>query len=499
MLKDPFPSPERQSSGSHRIGGAYFAQLKVKSPKAKILVLVGLLVLLLLASFLLKGYSQSEVAKTVTEEVPSVQIGSDKPRRFSGIPALDPTIAERISDLGPEARRRWPSKAIGYLLYESAYTPAVSAYGRDLIPMVPGSAEQIRKDSRPWRFKYFVFRGRLESVEEQNYETVYGKYDDGGGEIGQIRRGRVLVAGGDSSAPPLRITFVTTRPMMWRDRNEVNPSVRPIEDGWVRVRGIFVKNYLDETAEGGATPTMLVVATQIDRDYERLPVNTLADVPFDQILDDPSIASTREGQDILAKNYPRALYRLVKYAESRAGEEGAELREKEGLKALAIDDPKTYEEVIGHPAQFRGEYFGGYGIIAETGYRFDASSIEPNDAGVEECFDGWIMTDKNKLVQFVAPWPLMKRDWPKMTRIRWAGYFYKAKGYPAANRTRRLAPFVVLTELEQVYPSPPDYTSQFIFAGAFLAGLLLLVWIIIRNDAGSEDFRRTRKRKIADA
>ena len=67
-------------------------------------------------------------------------------------------------------------------------------------------------------------------------------------------------------------------------------------------------------------------------------------------------------------------------------------------------------------------------------------------------------------------------------------------------RTRRLAPFVVLTELEEVLPPPPDYKSQFIFAGAFFFGLLLLVWIIIRDDSTKQEFQRRRKgRKIGEA
>jgi len=498
MLKDPFPRPERQSTGEHRIGGAYFAQLKVKDPRARIFVMGGLLVLLLLASFLLNRVSDTEPANTVVDEVPSIQIGTDKPQRFSGVPALNATLAERISDEGPDAQARWPAAAAAYLLYEVAHTPAVRAYGRNLLPLVPGSAAEIRNDSRPWRFKYVVFRGKLEKVEEQNFEATYGKFEDG--EIGQIQRARVLVDGGNAMDPPLRVTFLTMGPMVWRDRNEINPTMRPITDGWVRVRGIFVKNYVDADGPGGPYKSMLVMATQVDRDFERVEVNSLTEIPFQIIHDDPSIGDTREGQEVLAKNYPKTMYRLLKYAEARAGDYGKELRESEALVPQKIDEGKMYEQVIGQPARFRAQYFGGMGIIAQRGYRFDPSSIEPNDANVEECFDGWIATDHNRLIQFVAPGPLMNRDWPRNTRVRWAGYFYKAKGYPAHNQTRRLAPFVVLTKLEEVKLPPPDYQTQFIFAGAFFVGLVLLVWIIIRNDRASDDYRRGRRgRKIARA
>jgi len=449
-----------------------------------------------MAGILLKGYSQSESAKSVVE-VPSVEMESvDGPRRpISGVPALDPSIAERITDRGPDAQARWPFEAASYLLYESLVTPSVWSYGRNLLPLVPGSAAQLRTDPAAWRFKYVVFRGKLEWVEEIDYEKVYGKYEGGG--IRTVHRGSVLVAGGKKSDPPLRVSFITTRPMTWHDANQITPPILEIKDGWVRMRGIFLKQYVAPRSGG---PALLVVTTQNERDYEWLPVTTLGEIPFQIISDDPSIATSMAGQNILAKNYPRPLYRLLKYAESRAGEQGAELRAQEELKPRAIDGKGIYEEVIGKPALYRTQYFGGLGIIAMDGLHRGPYDVETNDAGVTACFDGWIMTDKRKLVQFLAPYPLMQRDWTRMTRIRWAGYFYKSKGYPAGNRTRRLAPFVVLTELEEIVPPPPDYKSQFIFAGSFLLGLLLLVWIIIRDDSTKQEFQRRRKgRKIGEA
>jgi len=501
MLKDPFPQPQRPDSASNKIGGAYFASLKVKDPKSRIFVMVGLLLVLIVGNFAIKARTQTDQPEEITE-VPSVLIGADAPRLVSGGPALDPALAERIADRGPDAQARWPFDAASYLLYESQVTPAVWSYGRNLLPLVPGSAAQIRKDPRAWRFKYVVFRGRIEWMEEIDYEKVYGKYE--GGEIRIVQRGRVLVAGGEKSDPPLRVSFITGRTMTWHDRDKINPPLLEIKGGWVRMRGIFVKNYLapnDPADPGkGSAPSLLVVATQTERDFEHLPVDSLGDIPFQIINDDPSIAETISGQNILAKNYPGPLYRLLKYSESRAGDEGAALREKERLEARAIDSKGTYEEVLGQPARFRTKYFGGLGIIAKDGLHRGPYDIEPNDAGVEGCFDGWIMTDETKLVQFLAPYPLMDRDWKRGTRIRWAGYFYKAKGYPAANRTRRLAPLIVLTELVEILPPKPDYKGQFMFAGLFLLGLLVMVWFIVREDGTKEEFRRRRSgRKIAEA
>ncbi|MHC4937809.1 MAG: hypothetical protein ACYTHK_02425 [Planctomycetota bacterium] len=497
MLKDPFPNPRRKkSSGSEKIGGEYFASLKVRDPKMRILVLVGLLILLVLASVMLKSWAASPEANKIADE-PSVQTGTDITPRFRGVPALDEQIAERISDQGPDARSRWPLDAATYLLYESQVSPAVRAYARHLIPLNAGSGEQIRADSRPWRFKYVFFRGKLESVREENYEETYGKHPEG--EIGQVKRGLVLVDGGGKLDPPLRVTFITDALMEHRDPNELEPKVKAIEDGWVRIRGILVKNFIDETADGEEAPSLLVVATEVKRDYEIVPVRSMKDIDFDIIEDNPAIADTPEGQEILAKNYPQPMFRLVKYAEPRAGAQGAELRKQEGLTPQNIDEKIKYETVIGAPQEFRGEYFGGFGIIAVEGFRFGPSDIPPNDAGVEECFEGWILTDKEKLVRFMAPAPLMDRRWEKRTRIRWGGYFYKSLGYPARDRTRRLAPFVVLTDLEEIKPEPRDVNKELMVAGAFLLGLALLVWIIVRDDKTKKDFRSYRRKQKVEA
>ncbi|MHC4451872.1 MAG: hypothetical protein ACYS0E_17330 [Planctomycetota bacterium] len=497
MFKDPFPNPRRQkSSGSQKIGGEYFAGLKVRDPKMRIVVLLGLFALLVLASLLLKGWASSPEANKIADE-PSVQTGSDITPRFRGVPALDETIAERITDGGPEARSRWPADAATYLLYESQVSPAVRAYARHLFPLNPGSAEQIRADSRPWRFKYVFLRGKLESVREENYEETYAKHPEG--EIGQVKRGLLIVEDGDTMNPPLRVTFITDALMEYRDPNEMEPSVKAIEDGWVRLRGIFVKNFTDKLPDGTAVPSMLVVATQVERDFEIRPVKSMKDIGFEIIQDNPAIADTPAGQEILAKNFPQPMFRLVKYAEARAGDEGAELRKQEGLKPQNIDEKIRYETVIGAPREFRGEYFGGYGIIAVEGFRFGPSDTPSNDAGVDECFEGWILTDKEKLVRFMAPAQLMGRAWPKRTRIRWGGYFYKSLGYPARDRTRRLAPFVVLTELEEIVPEERDVRKELLVAGGFLLGLIILVWIIVREDKTKRDFRSYRRKQRVDA
>lgn len=496
MFKDPFPQPRRpkkSNASSEKIGGEYYATLSAsvnqRSPRGRLYALAGMFVLLVIALSMLKGWSTTAEAEKKTEE-PSIEIGTDLKTRIRGVPALDQTIAERIVDLGPEARARWPHEAASYLLYETQYTPAVRGYARNLLPITSGSAEQIALDSRQWRFKYVSFRGKLESVREENYDDTYGPSEVG--KIGQVKRGRVLIPGD----PPVHVTFVTDSLMDFQDRNQIRPEIVAIEDGWVRVRGVFVKNFRDRDPGGTETSTLLIVATQVARDFERVEVNSLEDIDFDTIVDDPSLGNTADGRDILHMNFPRPMFRLLKYAEARAGAYGRALREKENLKPAEIDTPGMYEDVIGNPGKYRGKYFGGLGVIAQMGFTYGATDTRANDAGVEGYAEGYLGTDRERAIRVLIPEPLTGRTWKRNTRIRWAGYFYKSLGYPARNGTRRLAPFLILTELVEILPPKRNVKGEIYVALGALGGLGLLVWFILRDDKTSKEFRRRRPRKI---
>jgi len=473
--------------------------LAVRDPKVKIAMLVVLLVLVLGGMVTLNRYAQTPEAKGPHADiVPAVGVTREV---ITGVPALDMTIAEDITDYGAEARRRWPAEAIHYLLLETANTPAVYSYAKNLLPLTPGSAAEIGKDSRPWRFKYVRFRGELEYLREEDYESVYGPPVP---PSGLVWRGRVRVADGP---PALRVVFLTTTGPGWFDTNDQAPvpELKLIEDGWVRGRGILVENYID-TSGGDDVPALLVVATQIERDFAEVAAESIERLPdaaregrepFDIIRDDPAIASSEEGgRAILAKEYPQALYRFVKYAEARAGDAGAEKRAEEKLVPESLATRQVWEELVGKPAKFRGRYFGGLGALADTPLRYVAETITPNDAGVEECLNGWLITDQQKLMQFIAPASL-DRDWQTRTRIRWEGYFYKTKLYPARDGQDRLAPVFVLTVLEEVKPVKPRTTIHVALAGALVGGLLLLAYLVLREDKTKQNYRRLRQRHVA--
>jgi hypothetical protein len=238
----------------------------------------------------------------------------------------------------------------------------------------------------------------------------------------------------------------------------------------VRGRGIFVKKYNDVGPDGEFLPTLLVAATKLQRDFDPVEVTSLEQIPFGIIDDDPSVLSTtRRGMNVMFKTYPRPLFRLVKYVEARAGEEGKALREKEALEQLSIDEPKDYEEVIAQPARFRVKYFAGLGA-------------------------GWVVTDRDRLFKFAAP-ASVGRDLEMKTRVRFEGYFYKTQGYYARDGSWRMVPFFVLTVLEEVKPTPRDPTFQIGIAIGFILGICLLIFIIVREDKTKESYRRQHRRR----
>jgi hypothetical protein len=472
--------------GTDRRGGRplHIPGMTVADPKKRIIVLVGLFVMLLAIAGMLKGYaSRPEAQELQSEAPPSKQIPGDE--RFSGIPTLDRRYVDEIRDGTPEEQGEWDEKAIAYLLAEARSTPAVLAYRRRLLPITAESGAEARKDPKPWRLQFVRFRGKLEYMEEGDYADLSRGGDD---TIGRVHVGRILVADGE---PPVRVKFVTpTLPLV--------PDEPDGDDlGWMRGRGIFVKNYLDVGPDGEEVPAMLVIATRIGRDYETRPVTSLEEIPFDQIKDDPSLLADEETKRTFMEWYPQPLFRLLAWATPRAAAKGAELRAREKLAPTAFEKKAAWEDLFAHPEKHRGEYVGGLGAMAmEPLFKAEIEDDKVNDAGVESYLTGWLVTDNEHLVQFVAP-PSLHVGLKRRDRIRFEGFFYKIQGYYARDGTQRMAPFLVLTVLEEVPVTPPDTRLELFIAAGFVIGIAVLVFIIVREDKTKQDYRRTRRRQKA--
>ena len=461
--------------------------MAVRDPKARIYLMVILLLGVIVGMFSLGNFAKNPKNRT-TPNTPALEV-KEADDGVVGVPVLDRSVLDKIEDESDESRAWWQNDVMTHLILEARGTPAVQDFNYNLVPLNEKNLPLIAKDSKGWRGRYVRFRGELEFLREEPYEELYGASEV---EIGIVHRGRLRVNGGE-----MRVSFVTPLGPIWSDPNTLRPipKIRSIVDGWVRGRGIFVKNFIDEIGDE-AVPSVLIVATKIERDYATVPVESFADIPFDEI-DDEVDAGTPDGRAVLAKEFPRALYRLVKFAESRAGDEGKAQREADGVKVLPFPEGKAFEELVGQPKKHRGNYYRGLGVIALQGIHYDAGTIQPNDAGVTEAVNGWINTDRHKLVQFIAPAPLAYRPWKARTRVRFGGYFYKTKLYRARMGKDHQAPLFVLTELEEVVPAPPDYTGSFIVAGLFILGFAVLILVVLREDKTKESYRAMRRKRRA--
>lgn len=325
-------------------------------------------------------------------------------------PPLDAAKAAAVHDDTEDAQREWPSAAVAYLLGEIEKRPDVAAYTQDLVPLTARTGEP------PARFAFVSFQGRLEELKERNEF-----------------RGRVTLADGSASR---EVVFATsTLPLEVGEGPDA--QARRIEDGLVRVRGIFVKRYRPDENP----PAFLVVATQVERAYETRPVRSLADVGLDLVRDDQEFIDEGGKRDPPSRFYPLTLMRLVKLAEA-------------GTPADVIPEEFVggFEPLIEAPAKVRGCLVTGTGTVALEPLRYDPSHCPPNDAGLESYVTGWLLADSKQLLQFAAPDRLKDVGKSRGDRVRFTGFFYKARAYTARDGTTRIAPLFVFTDLNPVKP-----------------------------------------------
>jgi hypothetical protein len=336
-----------------------------------------------------------------------VAVGAARADEPTGPPALDARRAVDVRDDTPEAQREWPSDAVAYLLREIEERPELSAYVKDLVSLTAGTSEP------PARFAFVWFQGRLAELTE-----------------GEEFRGRVSLVDGARSREAV---FVTRTPPL-EDGEQRGADAKPIENGLVRVRGIFVKRYC--AGLEAETPALLVVATAVERAYETRPVRSLADVGFDAVKDDQEFLDGGGEGEPPSRMYPLTLMRLVKLAEAEVPE-GAVPEELAG----------GMEPLVSAPAKARGRLVKGAGVVVIEPLRYGLHECPPNDAGLESYVTGWILTDGKQLLQFAAPDRLKDVGKARGDRVRFTGYFYKAKAYAARNGTTRIAPVFVFTDL----------------------------------------------------
>ena len=229
-----------------------------------------------------------------------------------GGPNIDMAQAALLKDTSADEQRTIRPEPLGYIVAEAKINPRVWSYRDSLPALSPEVAAQIYKQPEDWRFVFFRFRGEIAvPIEKQDFEQVWRS------EAASVRNvwyGHLKLEGSDDA----RLTFLMPTEPTWADPNAMvqNPPGQPLRDGWVRGRGIFVQRYLSGS-NGGEIPTLFFIVTHLERDYETRPVRTLEDCELDKVVDAPGL-----GRQMLMRIFPRHLYRLVRYANDRAGSAG---------------------------------------------------------------------------------------------------------------------------------------------------------------------------------
>ena len=457
--------------------------------KRHLVILIVLLVGLTIAAVALTWKAQDnprEPPMATGDPAPAIE---DPHRATFGIPTGGPNIdmaqAALLEDTTADQQRTIRPEPLGYIVAEAKINPRVWSYRENLPVLGPELAAQIHKAPDDWRFVFFRFRGEIDvSIEEQDFGQVWRSEAPS---VRNVWYGRLKLEGSDDA----RVTFLMPTEPTWADPNDPqpNPPSQPLRDGWMRGRGLFLQRYLSGS-NGGEVPTLFFIVTDLKRDYETRPVRTLADCELERVVDGQGL-----GRLLQTRIFTRYLYRLVRYANDRAGLAGAALREREAPEHLSIDDSKLYDDLNVHSDDYRAKYFAGYGSVASEYYREQA---HPNDAGIKEIGGTWIYTDGDRLIWARVP-PAIRQDevWPVRTRIYYEGYFYKWRGYPTKVRTWRRAPELVLTRLAKVRPPEGNPVGELVFACAFAAGIALIVWFIVRDDKTKRDYRKRHRLSAA--
>lgn len=458
--------------------------------KRQLVILVVLLLGLTFAAVLLSFKAQEKQVREppMATGDPAPPMVEDPQKQTFGIPTGGPNIdmaqAALLKDATADEQRTIRPEPLGYIVAEAKINPRVWSY-RDNLPVLDAEvAAQIYKAPADWRFVFFRFRGEIDvSIEEQDFGQVWRSEAPS---VRNVWYGRLKLDGSDAA----RVTFLMPTEPTWADPNDPqpNPPSQPLRDGWMRGRGLFLQRYLSGS-NGGEVPTLFFIVTDLKRDYETRPVRTLEDCELEKVVDGQGL-----GRLLQMRIFTRYLYRLVRYANDRAGPAGAALREREALERLSIDDSKLYNDLNAHSDDYRAKYFAGYGSVASEYYREQA---HPNDAGIEEIGTTWIYTDGDRLIWARVP-PAIRQDevWPPRTRIYYEGYFYKWRGYPTKAGTWRRAPELVLTRLAKVRPPEGNPVGELVFACAFVAGIALIVWFIVRDDKTKRDYRKRHRSSV---
>ena len=326
----------------------------------------------------------------------------------------------------------------------------------------------IAADPNTWRGKPIRVRGTIERLIERTRP--------GGGEY---LEGRIRL---EDDSPAF---FVLTS--LPKDRLGDTLGV----DGFVRLHGLFLKNYREESDRGWEEGPLVVGRNAvvsypgIDEDV------SLTDSIF-KLVDDDSVTEGPAGAPFEAR------WKLLAFA--RDLEEG----EIDWETAPELNN-ETLGEILKNGRSNRVQPFR---IPISKNMGTHEQLISENPARLEKITTGWIgnttWTAGNGLVRFDGPFVMPElRDGDFITA---KGLFFRNHLYEPAKGGAAIAPYFVLTELERFIPEEDPLVGQiFMFVGLVTLGLISLLFLLLTRDRKQARelqenlIRRRRERRAQQA
>ena len=263
---------------------------------------------------------------------------------------------------------------------------------------------------------------------------------------------------------------------------------------FVRVDGLFLKNYRAEAELGGEwIDAPLLIAPRAVRSYPDLGVTEeLDNALFAQIQDDVLVFPDGSPPRVSGLPYD-AMWNMMDYVDDLEGDEV-------DWENAPVLDEVLLAQMLDDGTPFRGKPFH-LPISRLQGVRVKQAGENP--ARLDAYTEGWVgnATWQN-VVHFKSPheWrDLLRRDY-----VHARGFFLKNFAYESAGRGLRIAPLFILEEVEAFLPTEDPGIRHLAWIVAIGSGLMVAgVFLMLRRDRKRSQVmqerlvERKRKRRLA--
>lgn len=428
--------------------------------KKKLIIMGGVLI------FVGIGYLASSAAEEKYKREEDAQAAYERPAvEQIYVPEFDFAALNAEIDDSEQAQVRVESAPLGKLIDHAGLLTGIQYDSLGTVNLDAEESARLLANPNESRGKALRARGTIETLATRSRADKDGKYIEG----------RLRLEDGTPCY------FALTR-LPVDDEGPASPGT------FVRLNGLFIKNYRAETDNGWETGPYIVGRNAVfsyesvgDR-VTSVPKSVMALVEDDSVLQGP-------------RGEPFAAYwTMLAYA--RDVEEG----DIDWDAAPELTNIKL-GEILANGSEFRGKPFR---IPISVNMETRQKTIQENPARLETVSEGWIgnqgWSAGNGLIKFRGPFAnpgVARKD-----LVTARGFFFRNHLYEPAKGGAALAPMFILVDIEKFIPQA-NTSVPVIFAGVVVAtiGLIgLLIFLLYHDKKKSRDLqealvRRKRERR----